>query len=452
MQQLSKPSSLVNLYVSCVVTLGGVCLAVVALWDQSASVYDIQGLLGLFLFLVLGLVLERSQHRLAMGSAAGSIAFVVYLASAVVFGTFWCVLIAASSLAIAEYLIRKPVVKIVFNVAQHILALGLAGLMYTTLGGAVPPDSLDSAAVPYMSLALTYILVNSGVVSGVVALSERRNFSEVWVRNTWGLLGYDLVASAVGLGIAWLYLTWGVMGVLAVVIPVLFLRHTYLVNLQLQATNRELLELMVKSIEARDPYTSGHSQRVAEIARLLARELGLHFREVDSIATAALLHDVGKIYEEFAPILQKTGKLTAEEREVMCSHPVKSADLVATISNLRGYVERCVRHHHENFDGTGYPDGLSGEEIPLGARIILVADTADAMTTDRPYRKALSYERLIEELEKYAGTQFDPRVVSAFKRSSAVARFIRRLAPRSECVHVVGSDTGATESVRAVHP
>ncbi|GBD32284.1 MAG: hypothetical protein KatS3mg081_1978 [Gemmatimonadales bacterium] len=450
MRQLSTPEFLVRLYVGFVVGLGAACLIILAWWDASTAVYDVQTLLGALLFLLLGLILERSQHRLALGSAAGSIAFVVYLASAVVFGPFWCVLIAASSLAIAEYLIRKPVVKIVFNVGQHMLALGLAGLMYTTLGGSVPLDSMDRAAVPYMGLALTYILVNSGVVSGVVALSERRNFGEVWIRNTWGLVGYDLVASALGLAIAWLYLTWGILGVVAVVIPVLFLRHTYLVNLQLQATNRELLELMVKSMEARDPYTSGHSQRVAEIARLLARELGLHFREVDNIATAALLHDVGKIYEEFAPILRKAGKLSAEERNIMCSHPIKSAELVATISNLRGYVERCIRHHHENFDGTGYPDGLAGEDIPLGARIILVADTTDAMTTDRPYRRALSYERVVEELEKYSGTQFDPRVVSAFKRSTAVARFVRSLAPTLGSGSSEGSDKASRESQQVV--
>jgi len=210
-----------------------------------------------------------------------------------------------------------------------------------------------------------------------------------------------------------------------VVVPILFLRHTYLVNVQLQATNRELLELMVKAIEARDPYTSGHSQRVAEIARLLAREMGLHLREVDTITTAALLHDVGKIYEEFAPILRKEGKLTAEERRLMESHPVRSAELIGTISNLRGAVAKCVRHHHENFDGSGYPDGLARDAIPIGSRIIMVADTTDAMTTDRPYRKALSYERVVEELDRKAGQQFDPSVVAAFKRSVAVRRVVR---------------------------
>jgi HD-GYP domain-containing protein (c-di-GMP phosphodiesterase class II) len=152
--------------------------------------------------------------------------------------------------------------------------------------------------------------------------------------------------------------------------------------------------------------------------------LGLGFRELEQVQTAALLHDVGKIYEEFAPILRKAGKLTPEERKVMESHPVRSSELVATISTLRGHVERIVRHHHENFDGSGYPDGLRGDAIPIGARIVLVADTVDAMTTDRPYRKALTYTEVLRELERYAGRQFDPGIVEAFKRNALIRRLV----------------------------
>jgi putative nucleotidyltransferase with HDIG domain len=370
-----------------------------------------------------------------MGSASGSIAFIVYIASALVFGPTWCAVLTGCSLAVAELLIGKPPIKIAFNVGQHIVSLVAATEVYLALGGQVPPSSLDQAFRPFVGLCIAYFTINSALVSGVVAISEGRRFAEVWVRNTWGLATYDLIASAFGLGIAWLYLRWGVPGLLYVVLPILFLRHTYLVNLQLQVTNRELLELMVKAIEARDPYTSGHSQRVSELARVLAREVGLHLKEVDNIATAALLHDVGKIYEEFAPILRKEGRLTPEEKRVMRSHPARSAELVGTISNLRGYVENCVRHHHENFDGSGYPDGLVGDEIPVGARIMLVDDTADAMTTDRPYRKALTYERVAEELVKYAGKQFDPGVVAVFRKSSTVRRLVQEARPTLGPLH-----------------
>lgn len=379
---------------------------------------------GVTAFLALGLLLQLAEHRLAVGTAAGSIAFIVYLGSALVFGGTWGALITASTLGLAQVLARKRPLRVAFNVAQLVLAVLIASAVYGSLGGVVPPPQFDPPLIPFTGMVIAFITINSTAVSGVVALSEGQPFDEVWLRNTWSWLGYDLVASALALGIAWLYVRSGVTGIAIVVVPILFLRHAYLVNVQLQATNRELLDLMVKAIEARDPYTSGHSQRVSEVARCLAMDMGLHLREVDQIQTAALLHDVGKIYEEFAPILRKEAKLTPEEREVMHTHPIRSAELVATISNLRGYVHKCVRHHHENFDGSGYPDGLVRDEIPIGARIILVADTTDAMTTDRPYRKALTYERVVEELDKYAGRQFDPRVVAAFKRSATVGRLV----------------------------
>jgi putative nucleotidyltransferase with HDIG domain len=204
----------------------------------------------------------------------------------------------------------------------------------------------------------------------------------------------------------------------------LFLRHTFLVNLQLQNTNRELLDLMVKAIEARDPYTSGHSQRVAELARALAREVGLGYKEIECIATSALLHDVGKIFEEFAPLLRKEGKLTEQEMAVMQSHSRRSAELVGTISNLRGYVQRCVEHHHESYDGSGYPAGLDGGAIPVGARIVMIADTTDAMTTDRPYRNALSFEQVLAELHRCSGRQFDPQLVQAFTESPTIRAMV----------------------------
>src|SRR5438046_3760127 len=134
---------------------------------------------------------------------------------------------------------------------------------------------------------------------------------------------------------------------------------------------------MVKQIEAMEPYTSGHSRRVQQYARIIAREAGLHARHIDQIATAALLHDVGKYHEKYWPLLRKESKLTPEEKELLQSHPVRSAELVATISSFKGFVENSVRHHHENFDGSGYPDGLAGENIPIGARVIMVADTMD---------------------------------------------------------------------------
>jgi len=425
-------------------SVGGYVLAVVALGTLALGLSAASGIslpaavpaagIGVLAFCTLGILLQLAEHRLAVGTATGSIAFIVYLGAALLFGRFWGAVITAVSAAVAQGVARKPWIKFAFNVGQHVLSVVVAATVYEALGGKSPPEVIDESIIPFAGMVVVFFTINSTAVSAVVSLSEGRRFDEVWLKNTWAWVGYDLVASALALGIAWLYVRSGVVGMAIVVLPILFLRHTYLVNVQLQATNRELLELMVKAIEARDPYTSGHSQRVSEIARVLARELGLGFREVDNIATAALLHDVGKIYEEFAPILRKDGTLTPAERRTMESHPVRSAELVATISNLRGPVERCVRHHHENFDGSGYPDRIASDDIPLGARIVLVADTTDAMTTDRPYRKALSWERLLTELDRHSGHQFDPRVVAAFRRNLSIRRLVeaRQLTPRRE--------------------
>ena len=123
-------------------------------------------------------------------------------------------------------------------------------------------------------------------------------------------------------------------------------------------------------------------------------------------------------------------KLSGEERLLMETHPIRSADLIGTVSTLRGTVQAYVRSHHENFDGSGYPDGLAGDEIPVGARIIMVADTADAMMTDRPYRKALSYEMVVDEFDKLKGVQFDPSVVEAFRKNTAIRRLVEERGPK----------------------
>ena len=158
--------------------------------------------------------------------------------------------------------------------------------------------------------------------------------------------------------------------------------------------------------------------------RAIAVELGLSAREIEQIETAALLHDVGKIHEEFAPLLRKEGRLTPEETALMQTHSVRSAELVGIISKFRGFIQDSVRHHHERWDGQGYPDGLSGKSIPLPARIILISDTIDAMTTDRPYRKRLRLDVVIAELQKCKGTQFDPELVDVAFSSVAVRRLI----------------------------
>ncbi|MGZ8492445.1 MAG: HD-GYP domain-containing protein, partial [Gemmatirosa sp.] len=199
----------------------------------------------------------------------------------------------------------------------------------------------------------------------------------------------------------------GPSGLVLLAVLMLATRQLNSVNLDLQRANKDLLQVMVAAIEMRDPYTSGHSQRVAQYSKVIARAIGMTPKEVERVGVAALLHDVGKIDQRFAEILQKPGRLTEEERLVIEEHPVRSAELVAMVNGLQDLV-KPVRHHHERWDGGGYPDGLAGEDIPLTARIIVFADTIDAMTSDRPYRPALGPADVRRELVKHRAKQFDP--------------------------------------------
>lgn len=174
------------------------------------------------------------------------------------------------------------------------------------------------------------------------------------------------------------------------------------------------LQMMAQAVDLKDPYTSNHSQRVARLAVWLARELELSEAEVERVRIGALLHDLGKIGVS-NEIIRKPGKLTLEEYRSIMKHSEVGADIIEPLEIL-GDSAAMVRHHHEHWDGSGYPDGLAGRAIPLGARIILVADAFDALTTDRPYRKGTSPEKALEVVRANAGVQFDPDVVRALER------------------------------------
>ncbi|HEU4565342.1 MAG TPA: HD-GYP domain-containing protein [Gemmatimonadaceae bacterium] len=312
---------------------------------------------------------------------------------------------------------RRQPIKAVFNIAQSALAMATAIIAYRSLGGVslfeVRATSLyassSSLLLPFVALVGCYFVANTLAVSGAIAASSDVSVLKIWKQNTRSTLVYDVLSGAVVFLFGWVYVKVGPLGALGLAAPLLGARQLYKTNRQLEQVNEELLQLMVKAIEARDPYTSGHSRRVAQYSTIIAKAVGLNAHEVERIGVAALLHDVGKIHEIYAPILRKPGKLTSEEWAIMKTHPIKSAELVTTVSGLRDIVG-AVRSHHENWDGTGYPDMLAGAAIPLGARVIKFADTIDAMTTDRPYRPAMGPLEVRSELEKFRGIQFDPEI------------------------------------------
>ena len=363
--------------------------------------------------------------RISHARVGSSVVFIPFLASVLLFAPPWPMVIAGTTGLVAHFIIRrKQLVRALFNTDQYMLFVGLGEGAYIALGGQVAFSAVHVNFAAFAAMVLVFFVVNQGTVALAVSATTDISIREAWTRIAGDSVLYDLVSSSLAIVLAFLFTKLQIVGLAVLVLPLFFVRHMYHMNLQVERVNRELLELMVKAIEARDPYTSGHSLRVSEYARQIARELGLNPKQVDQIGTAALLHDVGKIHEDFAPLLRKAGRLTPEERILMQEHPVRSADLASTIADFRGKVQTDIRNHHENYDGTGYPDGLVGTSIPIGARIIMVADTIDAMTTDRPYRKALSLQKALDEMSKYAGRQFDPVLVELVKKSPSIRRLL----------------------------
>lgn len=388
-------------------------------------------------FVILGIVSESFSFTIPVANVRNSVSFVPFIASVALFGHPWPMLIGGVTAFVADKLVRnKPLVRVWFNTAQFMLASGLCSLVYSALGGVASLETFDFRTLPFISLVVVYFLVNHGSVAIAVSLSSGVSIRETWDRIGKDALATDLLSSTLAIVLAFLYVRLGLPGLAILVFPLFLVRQLYQMNLRMQIELEEKLELMVKAMEARDPYTSGHSLRVSEYALAIARELRLSANEIDTIKRAALLHDVGKIYEEFAPLLRKEGKLTPEERIIMQTHVTRSAQLVETAARLRGSVQAMIRHHHENYDGSGYPDGLAGEDIPVGARIIMIADTIDAMTTDRPYRRAMGLAAALEELQKYAGRQFDPRLVHLVATSDAIRRLLGEEAREEEATRL----------------
>ena len=172
------------------------------------------------------------------------------------------------------------------------------------------------------------------------------------------------------------------------------------------------IEAFNSALEAKDPYTSGHAFRVEEYSVKLAKSYGLPKEKIQNIKNAAVLHDIGKIGIRDS-VLNKAEKLTQEEYQEIMTHPTIGADIIKKVDFLER-ISDIIRYHHERYDGRGYPEGLSGEEAPIEAYILALADSYDAMTSDRPYRKALTHDKAIEEIKNNTGTQFHPGLAEKF--------------------------------------
>jgi putative nucleotidyltransferase with HDIG domain len=271
-------------------------------------------------------------------------------------------------------------------------------------------------------------LSNLAILIWVIALQTGRRPAEIWKQDfSWGIPVNVLGGILGGGALALAYQMLGILGSIVFYLPVLATSYSYRLyvsqtkgyvdrleemNHSLDEINMGLLETLAAIIDADDVYTSNHSRHVAIYASAIAEKMNLSQEERTRIRKAGLVHDVGKVGISDS-IIGKQGQLKEDEYNIVKRHPAISAEIIGSMQGFHDIVS-VVRAHHERWDGRGYPDGLKGEEIPLAARIIALADALEAMLSDRPYRRTRSFKEILDEIERCSGTQFDPAVVKAF--------------------------------------
>jgi diguanylate cyclase (GGDEF)-like protein/putative nucleotidyltransferase with HDIG domain len=380
------------------------------------------------------LALEVDDGSISV-SAVGSIA------GAALFDVRAALPIAVTIAAVEWSSRRSPFHYVLFNIGTLTLSSLAAAAVFTAgFGGDLGKVVFVAAGV---AAGATYFAVNMSLLSAVVAIEGHERWSAVFRERFAWLATHYLVYGFIG-GVIWVGdQTAGLWALAVFAVPLLlmrktqeaYLRHTQrsaqklraaaetiqTQNVSLEQANRLLkerstaaMQSLSATVDARDSYTAGHSRRVQQLALAIGRELGLSQAELDLLGHAALFHDIGKLAIPDA-ILLKPASLTEAEWELMQHHADEGARIIDRLGFLNDAVP-AIRHHHERFDGTGYPEGLKGEEIPLGARIIHVADALDSMLTTRIYRAARPASEALEELRRAAGTQFCPRCVAALER------------------------------------
>jgi putative nucleotidyltransferase with HDIG domain len=309
--------------------------------------------------------------------------------------------------------------RVAFNTSQILLSCWVAILILQVLGNHSPPYNSILEVVP---LALSYAgftTTNSILVSEILHLTQRIQFSKLVTFNIRNLPFQVMAIGIIAILVAAVY-TQAPWQTLLVLIPAVGVHITLRGYTKLRREVQRTIETMVKMLHERDPYTAEHCEEVADLAEKIARDLGLPEDQIETIRAAALVHDIGKVGIPDT-ILNKPGPLDEPEWQLIKKHTLIGFDL---LKNLEMYSEaaQLVKYEHERWDGSGYPEGLKGEQIPLGARIIHVADVYHALTSDRPYResqgKPSHYEpaEAVRIIQAESGRQFDPKVVEALVR------------------------------------
>ncbi|WJQ81096.1 HD-GYP domain-containing protein [Brevibacillus brevis] len=362
----------------------------------------------------------------------------VILSGILLFGAWVGVWSAVVETLILAFLIRSNPLKALANIGQLVLTIWFVDLFKNSIDN-IPASTM----LTDLLLAVSYWFINIVLCGlGISYFFKTNWFTTVQKMAKGTTLTYLLLMVMAGMG-SRLFETYGLftlVPMMAAFITISFVFHQYYDSMnklqqkveEVKTFNHKFLTAMAASIDARDRYTSGHSQRVAYWGREIAKDIGLSATQVEEIYVGGLLHDIGKIGIE-DEILNKKGKLTPEEYDKIKQHTVIGYEIILQAGMFNELLP-AIRSHHERIDGRGYPDGLAGDEIPLMARILAISDAFDAMVADRPYRKGLPVEEALQEIKRGSGTQFDPILAEHF------IRIVQRL-PCDELQSIIGIES-----------
>jgi diguanylate cyclase (GGDEF)-like protein/putative nucleotidyltransferase with HDIG domain len=426
MKELPVPA---RVYVGAVLTAG---LAVLI----GFAPHDIPNLPLFTVLLVFSSVASAFKVTLPLATAGStmSVSYAVDFASLLLLGADATMFVAATSAwSQCTFKVEKraPIYRTLFSMSSLVLTVKATGLVYGWLGGPASGQPFELAAIPkpLVGAATTYFLGNTIFIATAISLSTKQAVVRVWNENfLWSAPSYFVGALAAALG-AWVIHLGGYWMALLATAPVYLTYRTYKVYLgRIQDQQRHVqqvsdlhlatIEALALAIDAKDQTAQSHIRRVQVYAAGLARALGMTSNEVQGVTTAALLHDIGKLAVP-EHILSKPGPLTQEEFQKIRIHPQVGAEIISGVP-FPYPVAPLILSHHERWDGKGYPAGLKGDEIPLGARILSVVDYFDALMSERPYHKAMSFDAAIALLRQEAGKALDPRVVQTFIEMYAV--------------------------------
>lgn len=348
-----------------------------------------------------------------------STSFAVQLSCFMLFGPLFTVLIQiiGFTFRIARnnnkkiHILNTPLFKTFFNYSIVTIPVVIGSLIYYKLGGTTP-FSLSPNAFALFAFVLSYFLTETLIISILFSLLYGKNIINAYISNL-KMAGLNILAMVpFSLILVFAYKGNNYFGVLLVIFPVLLARYTFQLYIKGKSQYLETITALMHAMEARDKYTEGHSERVSEISLGIAKELKFSEGRLEELRIAAMLHDVGKIGIDDA-ILNKKDKLTVEEYNAIKRHPEIGENILKDISGM-DFAKFIVLHHHERYDGKGYPSKLNFESVNIETFIVGLADSIDAMLTDRPYRKARDMEFIFSELKVNKGTQFHPEVVEAY--------------------------------------